>query len=96
MGKKLHIFDLNKDNQISLLTKCFIFNDYNEDEKDDIDYILKEIEENQNNNQIDIDKRYAQIKKNYGNLNEEKKNYSQTLFLNIVLLKDLNIPIPNF
>ena len=79
LGKKLHIFELNKDNQISLLTKCFIFNVYDEEEKNDIDFTLKEIEENQNNNQIDMDKRYSLIKNNYENLNEDKKK----LFLNL-------------
>ena len=87
LGKKLHIFELNKDNQISLLTKCFIFNEFDEDEKNDIDFILKEIEENQNNNQIDIDKRYAQIKKNYENLNEEKKKLFSSLISKYSLIK---------
>ena len=45
LGKKLHIFELNKDNQISLLTRCFMFIDYNEDEIDDINSRLNEIEE---------------------------------------------------
>ena len=87
LGKKLHIFELNKDNQISLLTKYYIFKDYDEEEKDYINYILPEIDGNQNNNQIDIDKRYAQIKKNYENLNKEKRKLFSSLISKYSLIK---------
>ena len=43
IGKKLHIFELNKDNDISLLTKHCIFEPYNEDEIKDINEKLNNI-----------------------------------------------------
>ena len=78
LGKKLHIFELNKDNQISLLTKCYIFNNYTDDEKEDIKTYLDEIMKINNEKEINIDERFAEILK-IENLNENKKKFLNDL-----------------
>ena len=80
LGKKLHIFELNKDNQISLLTKCYIFNDYDQNEINDINHMLDGIQLQKED--MPFDKRYAEIvKKELNNkqisiLKELKEKYN--------------------
>ena len=72
LGKKLHIFELNKDNQISLLTKCYIFNNYSKEEKEDIQTYLDKIYKIPNEKKMSMDERFAEILK-IDNLDENKK-----------------------
>ena len=76
LGKKLHIFELNKDNQISLLTKYYIFNDYDQNEINDINHMLDGIQPRKDD--MPFDKRYAEI------IKEELLNNKQ-----ISILKEL-------
>ena len=50
LGKKLHILELNQDNDISLLTKNCFFKGYNDEEKKEINNELNEILEKYNIN----------------------------------------------
>ena len=50
LGKKLHIIDLNKDNDISLLTKRYVFKKYEKKEEDEIESIVNELLENKDDN----------------------------------------------
>lgn len=74
LNKKLHVFEVNKDNDISLLTKSCNFKNYTNSEKNEIEKILDEIM-NKNkipNNNLDFQKKYEKICE-IENLEEESK-----------------------
>ena len=74
LGKKLNIFELNKDNDISLLTKQCKFEAYNDDETKEIEEKLNDILHNYNINYINIDfqKKFEKVNE-IKNLDEESK-----------------------
>ena len=47
LGKNLHIINLNKDNDISLLTKRYVFKKYDSQEKNEIETTVNKLLENQ-------------------------------------------------
>ena len=75
LGKKLHIFELNKDFQISFLTKNFIYKQFGEEEIKDINTKFNKILK-KNNDEINdayyLEKKYREILK-IKNIDEESK-----------------------
>jgi len=47
LGKKLHILELNKDNDISILTKRYVFKKYEKEEENEIETVVNDILESQ-------------------------------------------------
>jgi midasin (ATPase involved in ribosome maturation) len=75
LGKKLHIFELNKDFQISFLTKNFIYKQFEKEEINNINNKYKKILKKKNdeiNDAYYLEKKYRDILK-IKNIDEESK-----------------------
>ena len=85
LGKKLHILELNKDNDISLLSKNCFFKEYNDEERKEINEELTSILEEYNINceNLELNKKYEKVIKikkikniHINKINKLKKKYN--------------------
>ena len=77
LNKNLNIFELNKDNHISMLTKSYNFKRYNNEEEEEIEKELDEILEMGNDNAnkyLSIDKKIQMIIQKVNLEDKKKKN----------------------
>ena len=74
LGKKLHIIGLNKDNDISVLTKRYIFKKYSENEEKDIETTVNELLEGKKDMiNLDLYEKIKKIKLIESDLDKNKK-----------------------
>ena len=80
LGKKLNIIEMNKDNDISLLTKRYVFKNYEEKEEIEIKNVINEILGNSDDNNRDLQEITKKLMEaDLNNLDENKKKKFEEL-----------------
>ena len=74
LGKKLHILELNKDNDISILTKRYVFKEYEKEEENEIETVVNDILESQEDiKKLDLNEKIKKLFKLKLDDNKKKK-----------------------